>query len=276
MIEFFFRMLPAFRGKQRLARLVFKTAIKNEKDILVEGKPGLTYKIPNIKEPIGFEIFINGTYEPEIIEFISNTVPAGGTLVDIGANIGSISFPVCKRRTDIKAICIEASPTVFEYLAFNKEINKLTNCTLLHKAVTDTAGGRVDFYSPVEKFGKGSMASVFTDEAVSVETVSIDSIFKDFKIVNNSFIKIDIEGHEYMAFKGGASILCGSQAPDILFEFADWAEGYAKGCKPGDAQKLLIEYGYTLFILNESGKLALMNEPIYKGAAMILASKKKK
>jgi FkbM family methyltransferase len=37
-------------------------------------------------------------------------------MIDIGANIGTIAFPILKTRKDVNAICIEASPRVFKYI----------------------------------------------------------------------------------------------------------------------------------------------------------------
>lgn len=274
MIEKIFRKLPLFKGKQRLARGLLHNKIKRAHDLVVEGKYGCIYKIPNIKENLGFELFINGVYEEEIIDFILQRLPLNGVMLDIGANIGAIAIPVCKRRPDIRAIGIEASPRVYDYLKCNKELNNLHNFELINKAVTDNDGDTVDFFSPEEKFGKGSLASVFTKEAERVETIMLDTVFNQNNLTNADIIKIDIEGHEYGAFAGGAGVLNKADAPDILFEFVDWAEELAKDRKPGDAQQLLLDLGYKLFELNGTRNLSSLRSPLIKGVAMILATKK--
>lgn len=274
MIEKIFRKLPLFKGKQRLARGLLHNKIKRAHDLVVEGKYGCIYKIPNIKENLGFELFINGVYEEEIIDFILQRLPLNGVMLDIGANIGAIAIPVCKRRPDIRAIGIEASPRVYDYLKCNKELNNLHNFELINKAVTDNDGDTVDFFSPEEKFGKGSLASVFTKEAERVETIMLDTVFNQNNLTNADIIKIDIEGHEYGAFAGGAGVLNKADAPDILFEFVDWAEELAKDRKPGDAQQLLLDFGYKLFELNGTRNLSSLRSPLIKGVAMILATKK--
>ncbi len=212
-------------------------------------------------------------YEEEIVNFIKDHISVNGTLLDIGANIGAITMPLIKQRKDIKVICIEASLHVFNFLKFNVENNQLDNCILLNKAVTDSDGNMVDFFSPNEQFGKGSLSSVFTKDAENVETIKLDTLAEknDLKV---DFIKIDIEGYEYYAFKGGETLLNADPSPDILFEFVDWAEGLAKDLKPGDAQKLLIQYGYNLFIVSKKGKMTPLSTPLTKGGAMIFASKK--
>lgn len=275
MIEKYLRKLPPFKGKQRIVKYLFRDLISKAKDLIIYGVYDCSYKVPNLKENIGFELFANGIYEKETISFIVNRLPANAIFFDIGANIGAIALPVCKRRTDIQALAIEASSNVFSYLKFNFENNKVNNCRLLNNAVSEKAGEIVNFFSPDEKYGKGSMAAVFTDKGESVETVTLESVLSEFEFDKIDLIKIDVEGFEYLVFKGGERILKRNNAPDILFEFVDWAEKLANGRKPGDAQELLIRYGYLLWEFESNGKLTPIISPISQGSIMIFATKKK-
>ena len=262
-----------FKGKPRLARLLLGNRINKIKDLLVKGKYGCTFKIPNIIENVGFDIYVDGVFEKKTIELIMQKLPPGGVLVDMGANIGSISLPVCKQRPDVKAICIEAAERVYGYLDFNVKLNELTNCTIINKALTDYDGAIVNFFSLDEKFGKESLSSVFTKDAKQVETIRLDTLLRQHEIVEVDFIKADIEGYEYHAFKGAAKLLSAEKAPDILFEFVDWAEDAAHHCKAGDAQQLLLKYGYTLYTWSSNNERTLMDKIQTTGNAMIYATK---
>ncbi len=253
--------------------MLLKNKILTLKDTIIKGKFNCSYKIPNIQENIGFDIYINGMFEADTIHLILGRLPPGAVLIDIGANIGSISLPICKQRNDIKAVCIEASPRVYKYLEFNKEYNQAKNCITVNRAMSDTDGKTVNFYSPVEKFGKGSMSSVYTKNAETIETITLDTLLQQKKIDKIDFIKVDIEGYEYFAFKGARQILSSTEAPDILFEFMDWAEVSAHA-RAGDAQQILLEYGYKLFIITKDKKQTALYTPLTKGDAMILATKK--
>lgn len=275
MFDSLFRKLPSFKGKQRLANLFIKREFPYNQDVLIKGKFGCSIKVPNIKDNIGFEVFVNGVYEKEAIDFMISEIPQQGTVVDIGANIGTIIVPVCKMRSDIRAIAIEASPRVFNYLEFNTTYNKLTNCTIINKAVTDHDDATIPFYSPVEQFGIGCMAPGFTDTAEMIGTTTMDSLLRSMGIKKVDFIKIDIEGYEYFAFKGAEVLLSSPDAPVILFEFAAWAEDIAEGIIPGDAQRLLTAYGYNLFQIDTRGNTSPLLSPLTKGTAMLLASKQK-
>src|SRR5580765_3351776 len=102
-----FRSLPAFRGKDRLARSIFATQIKSKKDFWIKGKWGCVYQVPNIIENVGFEIFVNGIYEESTSDFIINRLPPNGVFLDLGANIGAITIPVQTKRKDIRIYSVE-------------------------------------------------------------------------------------------------------------------------------------------------------------------------
>jgi len=275
MIEQILNKLPPFKGKQRLARSIFKTRIATSSDLVIEGKYNCRYLVPNIKENIGFELFVDGIYEQETIELILKKLPVNAVFLDIGANIGAISVPVCKRRNDINAIGVEASKKVYGYLKKNIANNGIKNCLLINKAVSDADGQIVNFFSPDDLYGKGSMAAVFTSNSEDIETITIDTLFDIHKLTVVDLIKIDVEGFEYFAFKGGEKLLMSKNAPDILFEFVDWAEALTKTCKPGDAQELLLKYGYSLWEFGTNNKLKQIDSPVTKGSFMIWASKRK-
>lgn len=268
------RRLPDFKGKQRLVRLLFRKHISGLKNIIVNGDNNLKYKLPNAIENIGFEIFINGIYEKETSGFISSRIPANGIYMDVGANIGSIALPVCVKRKDITAVCIEASHRVFEYLEFNCKLNKIANVVLINNAIADKDKLQVEFISPIEQFGKGQISSYVTDDSESIATLTIDSLLKQINIEKVDFIKVDIQGYEYYAFKGAGDLLSKATAPDILFEFEDWAEESVKDIIPGDAQQVLFDFGFKLFKIMNNGRFIPFTKPLRKGSVMIFATKK--
>lgn len=273
-----FQSLPQFKGKNRIARWLLKETIKEKKDTIVTGHHQLQYKIPNFVEPVGFDILVDGIHEKRTSDFILQSIPPHGTFLDVGANIGSITIPVCRQRSDIKAISVEASPRVFQYLSHNIALNNITNCTLVNKAVDREDGRTVNFYSQPELFGTGSMSAVFTNESEQVETITLDTLCKTYRAQTVSFIKIDIEGFEYFAFEGAQSMLKRDDAPDILFEFVDWAEKQARNLDPGDAQKLLMSYGFDVYEFKKGRPAGgRLHKPVVRqGWVMLYATKRKK
>jgi len=272
MIHKLLRLVPPFKGKHRISRLLMKPLLANGRDLLIEGKWKCKYLLPNLKESISFKILINGVYEEDTINIIlSRLALKEGAFIDIGANIGAITIPVCTRLENLKTVCVEAVPWINDYLKKNIEINHLQKVQIIEKAISAKPNESVKFYSSQDNFGKGSMAPVFTDHGIEVTTTTIDLIASSLSEAI-SVIKIDIEGFEYHAFLGGVHLFSGDDAPDIIFEYVDWAEERA-GITAGSAQQFLIDLGYSLFIFHK-GKLLTLNSIVVKGSAMLLATKK--
>ncbi len=274
MVDKFFRALPEFKGKRRLARFFFRHKLNTARDLRISGRMGCTYLLPNIKENVAFSIFINGIYEEKTFNFLSESIPVNGVFLDLGMNIGSISVPLCKRRKDIKVAGVEASPWVMEYLLKNIRDNHLENqVTVYNNALFHEDDIVLPFTSPREHFGRGSLAAA-TGGAESIDVISIklDTLLKKNNINRVDFIKIDIEGYEYFAFKGARELLSAKDAPDIIFEFGESNERRA-GLEPGSSQQILSEFGYKIYELD--GNLKKRQTGILRtGFYMLFASKK--
>jgi len=274
-IDRLFRKLPFFRGKQRIVSFLFKRKIDSAKDLWVDGKYKCSYLLPNLEESISKEIFVNGIYEDKTSGLIVNRLPKGGVFLDLGANIGAISVPVCKQRQDARIVCVEASPYVFDYLAQNLARNECSKVTAVNKALFYEDDMELDFYAPESRFGQGSFSPNFTSDATKVKTIKLDSLLGELKLPKVDLIKIDVEGYEYHVFKGATDLLEREDAPDILFEFSSWAEQNAHGIQTGSAQELLRDLGYKIFYFHD--KKRHMNETtdiLRKGFFMLYATKK--
>ena len=266
--------LPSFKGKRRLAKLFYRASIHGAENIVVDGAFGARYLLPNLKDNISFDIYVNGIYEKETIDLLDRLLPAGGYYLDLGANIGAILVPLARRRPDIKILAVEAAPWIFHYLKENVSLNHLKNVKLVNKALFDKDGVELDFFSPADKFGKGSLAPVFSREAVKVTTAKVDSLVREFNFPQVDVVKVDVEGFEYFVFKGATEILASAAAPGIVFEFVDWAEEQAMGLKAGAAQQFLLDSGYELYNIEKQGTFVKMDSILKKGGHNLYAAKK--
>jgi len=241
----FWRRIPAFKGKKRLLRFLYKTQIAKLRDINVNIK-GLQFTLPNLKENISFDLFFDGVYEKNLIDFLIKNIAENGAFIDVGANIGAISILVASARPDIKIFAFEASPYVYSYLKINADSNNLSNITYINKAAHNIDNLELDFFSPEDLYGKGSFSPVFTTVSEKVKTLRLDNYFTTNSIIPD-YIKVDVEGYEKLIFESLGVFLTGNKKPIIIFEFVDWAEKLSELFNPGDAQLYLSKKGYTLF-----------------------------
>jgi FkbM family methyltransferase len=247
-----FRFLPKFRGKYRLARFILGKSLET-KNISLSTYDGCQYIIPSLQEPVGFALLIDGIYEPDSIQLMLQKLPKDAVFLDIGANIGVFTITAAKfLKQNGRVIAVEASPKIFPYLQQNIEANGLNNVKTLELAATERDNETVPFYeAPLDKFGMGSLAPQFQSSPIQLKTKTIDSILHDEQIDKVDFIKVDVEGYESSVFQGAEKLLNSPNAPIILFEFCDWAEARKPEGNIGDSQRVLIDFGYTIWTLSD-------------------------
>lgn len=268
----FWKYIPTFRGKKRLIRFLYRHYISNIRDTLVTSKFGLVFLVPNLIENISFDLLFEGIYEKKIVDFIVNNLPPNAIFIDIGANIGAISLMVAKKRPDVFIYALEASPHIYNYLYENIKYNNLTNVQSWNLAVHNEDNLILDFFAPSDKFGKGSFVSVFDSQSEKIKTIRMDSFFRIHNI-QPTLIKVDVEGFEAMIFESMGDFIEKGNRPQIIFEFVDWAEKCSNIFSPGDAQNVLLNKGYQLYILDGSilDKNKQLNEAATNGSYDILA-----
>lgn len=147
-------------------------------------------------------------YEAELERFLMNVVDVDYTFVDCGANYGLWSVLVTSRPFGAhRAIAIEASSRNAAKCRRNAEING-GRFAVRHQAIGAAAGGVARL--------SGRKHEAFTiaagDDAVfceEVAVVSLDSLIDDGTLKPNGrfVVKLDVEGVEIDALKGGQRLL---------------------------------------------------------------------
>jgi FkbM family methyltransferase len=214
-------------------------------------------------------LFVFGSYERETQEAVLAHLPKGGTLVDVGANIGAISIPIAKARPDARIVSVEASPSVFNSLSRNIAANGVINITPICQLVGADERS-ADFYpAPTSHFGMGSVGPQFGSTPISLQQDTLDNILSSRGLPIPDVIKIDVEGAELSVLQGTRRLLSSSNPPVIIFEFCDWAEERI-GQRAGCSQDFLLTHGYELRDL-KSGRPIV--EPLRSGFTMIIATR---
>jgi len=234
---------------------------------------GFRYEAPHASEPIALHLAIDQTYEPETLELILRHLRSGDVFVDVGANIGVFTLPGSRRvGPNGRVIAAEASKDIYAYLQRNVEANGANQVTVLNCAICNSTGS-VPFYpAPKEKFGMGSLGEQFGAKPVDVPARTLDKVLEEVAVEHVAVIKVDVEGFEVSVFRGAEKLLRGKEPPLVVFEFCDWAEARVPGGRIGDSQRLLLEYGYSIWRLADFLKgRAPIREPLTTGFAMLVA-----
>jgi len=155
--------------------------------------------------------------EPELI-LIEKFCDKTKSTIDIGVFRGVYSYKMAEYSN--KVYGFEANPVMFNYL--NKNLTKLKKNIILHNIALSDSEGYAKLKIPIRKksmvksnfedYYEGGLATIESDnnlnnkmfDTFDVKTLTLDSFNFDQKI---SFIKIDVEGHEFSVLKGSEKIL---------------------------------------------------------------------
>jgi FkbM family methyltransferase len=212
--------------------------------------------------------FLKGKYEARVGGAISRLLGPGMTFVDAGANIGLFSLLASKIVGHQGQIhCFEPDPRNFRRLLTNIRLSKASNITANKIALTDQEG-YVDLRM-VEDDGWGRFSSLgqpapgvlmprraakFVTERVRCSTLSQYAAEKGIRRIH--LVKLDVEGSELLALRGGQELLGRKDAPALICEF-NAKTLPSLGYDVATLREYIESFGYRLYrIIDDYGGLA--------------------
>jgi FkbM family methyltransferase len=185
----------------------------------------LKFTVPNALNRFRVETF--STKEPETLEWL-DTLPEGGTLWDIGANVGLYSIYAAKKK-NCRVVAFEPSVFNLELLARNLFLNVLQDqVTIAPFALSDGIGSSMmrmtttEWGGALSTFGKKvgwdgeSIKEVFAFQTFGI---SMDQAVSVLQIPPPDYIKMDVDGIEHLILQCGPEVL--NQVCGVLVEIND-------------------------------------------------------
>jgi len=77
---------------------------------------------------------LNPDYNIEELDFLRARVPADGTFVDVGANVGTYAMVLARMSAQAQGIAVEPHPVTFARLSFNNHASGYTQTKLVAAA----------------------------------------------------------------------------------------------------------------------------------------------
>jgi FkbM family methyltransferase len=197
-----------------------------------------------------------------VVQRLQELVPgftlAGGTVLEIGANVGTTTIPLIRRFGVEHVVAFEPSPHNSRLLAANIAANGLERHVTFHQvalsdhsateALTMNPGNSGDYRIVVEANGRRPQAFGTGGEdrwqTVEVRTITLDSLVSQKKIHLDgiSLAWIDTQGHEAHLLAGAERLLA-SNIP-VFIEYWPYGLDQADGLER--LEQLLGEH-YDLF-----------------------------
>ena len=194
------------RGYNMCANLLRRTL--PERDIAIKLNPDATFAFPYGDGYWSKLLNRTFSYEDELELLFRDSVGVDYTLIDCGANFGYWSVLISSRPYGShKAIAIEPSTQNFAKLRKNAEINggrfEAMKCAIGATRGTARLSGT--------KHEALSIAGGAADGGEDVPVIALDNLLDDGKVSPGGkyLIKLDVEGVEIEAIKGGTRLLQG-------------------------------------------------------------------
>ena len=176
--------------------------------VLVDTRHG-TMLANRFDEYVGQALIQYGEYAELETQLLLQCIDRPGTVVEVGANIGSQTVPLAKaaKAAGADVVAFEPQPFVFQNLCANLALNATDNVAAWPFACAAHAG-TVWLPSPNYRskgnFGAVSAGTQPLDNGIEVPCVRLDDMTRGRTV---HLLKVDVEGYELHVLQGAEGIL---------------------------------------------------------------------
>ena len=156
---------------------------------------------------IGRELRKYRIHEPILTKIITSLTRSGNIVLDIGANIGYYTLLFSRQvGPNGLVIAVEPEPSNFTLLTLNLQLNNIENVRLYQVAIGDSIGEAILYISDFSNWHSLRTKNPKKTKGIQVPLTTIDALREDLNCPIN-LIRMDIEGFEVQAIKGGEQTL---------------------------------------------------------------------
>jgi len=250
------RNVPYHRGKQRLSqrvRKIFDVSLDGE---YIERRGGLWWAI-NPGDYIQQDLFWSSAKDVAEIREALRWIPNGGVMFDIGANFGYYAITIATALGgDCNVYAFEPNPPTMRRFRKNLELNFTRGVHPREEGLSDAPGRAFVVDEPAHSGAAylGQSVNPVDGISASIHVTTLDLFCEQHKIDRLDLIKMDIEGAELRALRGGIETLRRFQ-PVILIELnPDTLE--RDGYSVWDVVVFLEDLGYAIYTVRPRARIA--------------------
>ena len=201
---------------------------------------------------IGEHVLASADYEPHLLPLFVDSIPVGGTVVDIGANIGTFTLMAARKAGEGgRVYAIEPIARNVQSICAGVLGNGFRNVSVLPVAASGEFG-----VVPILRNENSSNGIVDTQSDPRYADALVPTQRLDFLlhgIDRLDVIKMDIEGHEPMAWPGMESLVR-RYRPVIFSEFSPVAIRNHSRVAPESYLQSLFSHARTIEVARFSGQ----------------------
>jgi FkbM family methyltransferase len=161
---------------------------------------------PRMRAGSTWPFLFRAHYDAELLA-LKDLLPVGGTFIDGGASIG-IYTVVASSIVGPQGVVVAFEPgkDTFVQLRDNIRLNGMANVRLIQGALADTSGHRALFHN-ADAPNLFSLGADGAPDSEQVEVFALDTCEAVGDLERVDVIKLDIEGAEELALRGGRKLL---------------------------------------------------------------------
>jgi FkbM family methyltransferase len=174
-----------------------------------------------------------GLYDYDEMNFLLRYLRAEDSFLDLGANVGVYTLLAAAKIRSGKIYSIEALPKNYDRLQENLNMNQLQQVQTYAVAIADRIGSVTLELAEGDCMPHIVQSATTTNNAIAVQSETLDNLFGSQPPANLTLAKMDIEGAELLALKGAISLLEQQRPPvwivEIVYqnrEFVNFWESY--------------------------------------------------
>ena len=192
---------------------------------------------------VGRSIKYFGDLDKKVTWVIRNVLQPGDTALDIGANLGLISFKMLDRvGASGTVIAFEPQSRMTDYIEQSISLNSIDNL-FVHKMGLSDRSDTLRLSIPKENAGAASFVSEDGARFEEVPVTTLDEFNRKHGLEDVRLIKIDVEGFEPQVFAGGKEFFATLKPDVVVFE-----ENRISTEVP-ESISIIRSYGYDVFSL---------------------------
>jgi FkbM family methyltransferase len=204
---------------------------------------------------IGYQLMMSNTWETKLSKIMLNFVNPGDNIIDLGANYGTHSLRMAKKMNGQgKIYAFEANPKVFNLLRKSSIVNGLHSLIEpFNLLITDKNDEQYVFlYTDDFNVGGSKILSANDskckncdfDKTIELSSSKLDTIIPVGTKIN--FMKMDIEGSEFLALAGAERVL--NESIDDIVILMEW--NYRLLTNPIEKiEQLVSKYGFKIWLV---------------------------
>ena len=224
------RVLPAMRGRGRIAIALSSFLMKAGADPIIQGRMARGHRMRlDCRVPSHCWAFFSGRYDDSKIALLLSLLRRGGIALDVGANIGFYTVPLAIKAKAIgsKVVAFEPLESNAAWLRHNLALNDCVNVAQVIESALGNESGLADIVLTDDFSGGGTvgnatiMSQVLYEEKFAqfgrsrVKIDTLDRIWSGEGRID--VVKVDVEGNETQFLEGGRNTIA-AHRPVLLIE----------------------------------------------------------